>query len=87
MSDNLTACIIVFISVMGPIWLVFQFLSRNRTAGRLHATERAAVEQLAYTAAQMEQRMAVLEHILDAEVPSWRSNASAAGGVYDRSVG
>jgi len=87
MSDNLTACIIVFIGVIGPVWLVFQFLSRGRSANRLSAAERAAVEQLSLTAARMEQRVAVLEHILDAEVPSWRSSAAATGGVYDRSTG
>ena len=87
MSDNLTACIIVFIGVMGPVWLVMQFLSRNRAARQTGAAERAAVEQLSRTAAQMESRMAVLERILDAEVPSWRSSAAATGGVYDRSTG
>ncbi len=74
MSDNLTAVIIVAIVILGPVWLTFQFVGKGRAARQLNAQDAAAFEQLSQTAARMEQRIATLERILDAEVPAWRSN-------------
>jgi len=37
-------------------------------------------DQLSQTAARMENRIAVLERILDAEVPGWRYSANANAG-------
>jgi phage shock protein B len=84
MSDNLTAIIIVFMCVLGPVWITFHYVGKGRTARQLNAQDAAAFEQLAQTAARMESRMATLERILDSEVPGWRNNAAAQGEYYGK---
>jgi phage shock protein B len=86
MSDNLTAVLIVAISVLGPVWIVFHFIGKGKAARQLNARDAAAFDQLAATAARMEGRMAILERILDAEVPDWR-RTNNLGGQYDRTMG
>jgi phage shock protein B len=80
MMDDLTAIIIVSIVILGPIWLTFQFLARGRQTRGLNAQDEATITQLTATAARMEERMHVLEQILDAEVPAWRRTMQAGGG-------
>jgi phage shock protein B len=74
MDDNLTAVLIVLISVLGPIWIVFHYRAKGQKAGMLSASDAAVVENLNQTAARLEQRVAALERILDAEVPAWRGS-------------
>jgi phage shock protein B len=83
MSDNLCAVLIVAISVLGPIWLTFQFVSRGRANRQLNANDTALLNQMAGTAQRLEQRVATLERILDSEVPAWRNNFEA-GGQYGK---
>jgi phage shock protein B len=73
MSDNLTAVIIVAIVFLGPSWIFYQFMSRGRNARQRSAQEAADYANMAEIAQRLEQRVATLEQILDAEVPSWRS--------------
>jgi phage shock protein B len=83
MSDNLTAVLIVAISVLGPVWIVFHYGSKRRAARQLNAEDAATVEQLNQALGQMEQRIVTLERILDAEVPDWRASDAS---TYRRAV-
>jgi len=86
MDDNLTAILIVMIAVLGPIWIVFHYRAKGLKAGMLSASEAAVVEGLNQTAARLEQRVAALEGILDAEVPAWRGRYDG-GEVFGRQAG
>jgi phage shock protein B len=76
MDDNMTAVLIVFISVVGPIWLVMHYKYKNRAIGNLSAVDNAQLAQISEIAQRMEQRVVALERILDAEVPAWRGNGA-----------
>jgi phage shock protein B len=86
MDDNLTAVLIVLISVLGPIWIVFHYRAKANKGAQLSAGETALVDHLGQTAQRLEQRVAVLERILDAEVPAWRGDYQN-GGQYGRQAG
>jgi phage shock protein B len=86
MDDNLTAVLIVLISVLGPIWIVFHYRAKGQKAGMLSASDAAVVETLNQTAARLEQRVAALERILDVEVPAWRGSYDS-GEVFGRQAG
>jgi len=86
MDDNLTAVLIVLISVLGPIWIVFHYRAKGQKASMLSASDAAVVEGLNQTAARLEQRVTALERILDAEVPAWRGSYDG-GEVFGRRVG
>jgi phage shock protein B len=87
MDDNLTAVLIVLISVLGPIWIVFHYRAKDKKGLQLSAGEAAVVDQLGQTAQRLEQRVVALERILDAEVPAWRGTYDAGAGGFGRQVG
>jgi phage shock protein B len=72
MSDNLTAVIICVVCTLGPVWIFCSFLSRSRAARTLNVADATALEHVQQSMQMFEQRIAVLERILDAEVPDWR---------------
>jgi len=72
MDDNLTTLLIVIAGILGVLGLRYLKL-RARTAGQMSAADAAAVERMGQIAQRLEQRVATLEQILDAEVPAWRS--------------
>jgi phage shock protein B len=74
MSDNLTAVLIVACCVLGPIWIIFNFIAKSRSARQLNDADAAALEHISANMQRLEQRLMTLERILDAEVPDWRSH-------------
>jgi phage shock protein B len=83
MDDNLTAVIICLSCTLGPIWLVMHYKYKNR-GGQMNSRDIAMLEQISATAQRMEQRVATLERILDAELPAWRSSAAPPDNFYNR---
>jgi phage shock protein B len=82
MSDNLTAVIICVVCTLGPVWITFNFLARSRAARTLNDADAAALEQMQQSMQMFEQRIAVLERILDAEVPDWRRTSAQGVGNH-----
>jgi phage shock protein B len=80
MSDNLACVLVILIIFTGPTWIVFHYLSKARSGRRLNADDAALLDQMSATAQRLEQRVAVLERILDTETPAWRGNYD--GGQY-----
>jgi phage shock protein B len=74
MSDNLTALLIVICCVLGPVWIFFNYLARSRAARALNGADAAALEGMLGNMQRLEQRVQVMEQILDAEVPDWRNH-------------
>lgn len=70
--------VIVFITVIGPIWIMFHYVTvwKRMKAGELGdgkvAVDRAELEKLSGVAERLEERIQSLESILDAEVPNWK---------------
>ncbi len=79
LSGPLTTLLIVAICVLGPVWLIYQFFVKNRSAARLNAQDSATVDQLAQNLGRMENRIAVLERILDTELPDWHRHDTNMG--------
>jgi phage shock protein B len=76
----------VFLILIGvPAWVVLR-VTKIKAGNRLHAEDEAALQAMGRRMQQMEQRMVLLEHILDVEAPSWRANLQN-GGQYGRQAG
>jgi phage shock protein B len=75
MSEPVFICALLISAaiILGPFWLTYRFVIQWRSFGKLNADEAHSVTQLNVALARMESRIATLEHILDAEVPAWRS--------------
>ncbi len=55
-------------------WLIFHYMTRIREARSLDEESQALFESTVEKTELMEERIEVLERILDAEVPGWRSH-------------
>jgi phage shock protein B len=75
------------IALFGLLVLLVVWVVKIRTGPRLNKQDAAAMQEMVARLQQMDQRMAMLEKILDAEVPSWRGNVDHAGGDYARQAG
>jgi len=80
MSDNLTCVLLALIVIVVPTWIVFHYAFKARSGRRLNADDAALLDQMNATAQRLEQRVAILERILDTETPAWRGNYE--GGQY-----
>ncbi len=67
--------IVVFLSVVAPIWIIAHYVTRWRTAKTLSAEDERMLAELWETAPRLEERIHNLERILDGEVPGWRDRS------------
>ena len=58
-----------------PLWLLLHYVTRWRESRRLSRNDEQALAELWTSARKMEERIATLETILDAEAPGWRRRA------------
>ena len=69
-----TLLIILFCSIVLPIWLVLHYLTQWRSAKSLNSNEGELLEALWKSAHRMEERIDVLETILDKQSNQWRGS-------------
>jgi phage shock protein B len=73
--------LIVFVAVVGPVWVVFHYITvwkRMKAEQRTQSPEQATHEKevvvgLKKRAERLESRVETLERLLDAEVAEWRN--------------
>lgn len=69
------ALLIPIIAILMPvfiIWTVMYFKHQDKKLHHMSGDEIAELEQMSKVADILDQRVAVLERILDDEVPNWR---------------
>ncbi len=71
--DDLTGLLIPLGAMLMVVALRYMKYKQS-TAGQMSTQEVSALEQMGEIAQRLERRVATLERILDAEVPSWRDN-------------
>ena len=64
---------ILFIVVVLPLWLLLHYLTRWRASRGLSTEDERMLADLWKNARRLEERVATLETILDAEAPGWRT--------------
>jgi len=65
--------IIVFLTIVAPLWILLHYLTLGKRAKALTDEEHDMLDTLTETADKMEARLNTLENILDAEDPNWRT--------------
>lgn len=66
--------IIAIIAVFGTIWLKSYFSHKEKMMDHMSDDQISELGQMSRRADILDQRVAVLERILDDEVPEWREN-------------
>ncbi|MEQ9640715.1 MAG: envelope stress response membrane protein PspB [Alphaproteobacteria bacterium] len=65
--------LIVFLTLVAPLWIIFHYITKWRTSKSLSQEDEALLAELWASAEKMEDRINTLERILDAEAPDWRN--------------
>lgn len=64
--------IIFFLAVVAPIWLVLYYRHKGKQRNSFTEVDQRQIETLTKTGNQLEERIRILESILDSEHPDWR---------------
>jgi phage shock protein B len=64
---------VLFVVVVLPLWLLLHYVTRWRASRGLSSEDERMLADLWKNARRLEERVATLETILDAEAPGWRT--------------
>lgn len=64
---------VLFMVVVAPLWLIFHYITVWKTQRNAGLADQGALNAMSETARRLENRVAALEKLLDAEAPGWRS--------------
>lgn len=68
----LTAPLIVFLTIVAPIWIIMHYRSVNRSSQSLNEEDRESLDSMLATIDKLQDRIRSLEALLDVEQPNWR---------------
>lgn len=63
---------IVFLSMVAPIWIIMHYRSVNRSSQSLNDEDRETIDSMLATIDKLQDRIQALEALLDADQPDWR---------------
>jgi len=75
MSQFLFVPAVLFMVIVAPLWLIFHYVTVWKTQRNAGRADPGAFHTMSDTARRLEDRVAALEKLLDAEAPGWRSKA------------
>jgi phage shock protein B len=64
--------LILFMIFVAPIWVIMHYRTASKKTAGLSQDDQQSLHDLIESADRMEQRIEVLESILDEETPDWR---------------
>jgi phage shock protein B len=73
MSVFIFVLMILFLTIVAPLWIIVHYLTKWRMTRGLSAEDERLLAELWESASRMEGRIVTLEKILDAEAPGWRA--------------
>lgn len=65
--------LILFFTVVLPVWVVCHYITIWKRERRSHTGETLQQGELSELAQRLEERLAAIESILDTDAPEWRS--------------
>ncbi len=68
----LEAPLIIFLTIVVPLWLVLHYTYKNKSNQALSTDDEKMLEDVWENTRKMEDRIHTLERILDATNPDWR---------------
>ncbi|TZG27464.1 envelope stress response membrane protein PspB [Sphingomonas montanisoli] len=72
MEDVLVPIVVIPVIFLGLPWLIFHYITQWKKNGSLTVEDERALDDLHEMARRMDDRLATLERILNAEDPTWR---------------
>ena len=72
---DFTGIFAIFCIFVAPLWLIMHYSTQRRQAQSLTREDEKMLSDLWQIANRMEDRVKVLETILDTQIPNWRDKA------------
>jgi phage shock protein B len=72
MEDTLVPIVVCGILFIGLPWIIFHYITQWKKHGGLTVEDERLLDDMHDTARRLDERLATLERILDAQDPSWR---------------
>ncbi len=63
---------ILLLTICFPLWIVFHYITKMKTSKGLTAEDEKMLCEVWESTNKMEERINILERILDIEAPTWR---------------
>ena len=76
MEDTLVPIVVVGILFLGLPWLIFHYVTQWKKNGGLTVEDERLLDDMHVLARRLDERLATLEKILDAQDPAWRPRPS-----------
>jgi phage shock protein B len=73
-GDLFIVALIVFVAVPLPLLIILHFITKWKQTREISGGDEQMIEDLWTLSGRLEERMEVLETILDNEMPEWRRN-------------
>ena len=77
------AIVIVPIVVLGPLWLIFHYITKWKTAATLTNDDESLLEELYQLARRLDERMDTVERLVAADNPEFQPRRIAADREID----
>ena len=81
MEDFLFPIVIIAILFIGFPWVIFHYITKWKTAATLTTEDENLLDELHDVARRLDDRMATIERIIQAENPNWRAIAHDPAGM------
>ncbi len=72
LGELITIAIIIFIAIPAPLFIVLHFITKWKQTRELSGGDEKMLEDLWRLSQKLEERLEILERILDSELPDWR---------------
>ncbi len=72
LSSLIGVALIVFLAIPAPIFIVLYFITKWKQSREMSGSDEQMLEDLWRLSTRLEERLEVLETILDNEAPEWR---------------
>ena len=86
MEDVLVPVLIVATLFIGLPWLIFHYVTKWKTAGRLSDSDEKLLDELHDMARRLDERLCSIERIMTAENPNWRQQCLPESHPLDRDL-
>jgi len=64
---------ILLVVIVAPLWIIFHYTTKWKQMKGITPEDEASLSDLRTAADRLEERLRVMERIMDDEVPDWRS--------------
>lgn len=72
MNDLASIAIIVFLAIPAPMFIALHFVTKWKQAREITGGDEKMLEDMWSLSQRLEERLEILERILDNELPDWR---------------